>query len=89
MEAQVAALQSQGQRLDKPPYEVLEMERVGGGPPGVQQFDMSVRVVSNAYLSSDGTRESEYDSISLRGVGAAVWEGERWHIYDMGLQQEY
>ena len=70
--------------LQGPLYEVGEMLPIGGGPPGVQRFQMRVDMLEHTIDSATG-EETTREGQSLEGIGAAMWTGEKWVLYGLEL----
>jgi len=68
------------------PFVITSMERIGGGAPGVQRFNMVAHAPANATVSQDGSESNLGDEATLQGIGAAIWDGNQWKLYDLALE---
>ena len=74
-----------GYRTTGPIYSVLTMEPIGGGLPGVQRFNMTMRIEEHVIERPSTGETYEREQRDVSGVGAASWDGEKWRTYDMEL----
>lgn len=86
MEARIAGLAEEGQRVRSDVYSVTSMGQVGGVDGDVTIFNMEVDLLPTAILESDGSVAQDSGRSTLTGQAAAVWEGESWSIFDLGLE---
>lgn len=84
LRTELSQLSENGQRTLGDLYTVDSIERIGGGPPDVQRFNLVMTL--NDYVIEDSEGEQfEYSGNQVEGVGAATWTGEQWVIYGMEL----
>ena len=84
--SEVTGLRSAGQRTTGPLYAIESMKPIGGGLPGVQNFNMTMKVL-DVVVETIATGETEtVKGHSVSGVGAAMWEGGQWRVYGMALE---
>jgi hypothetical protein len=81
----IAQLASSNSRARTEPFTLEAMQRIGGGPPGVQRFDMVADAPANATVDADGNESNVGTAETVAGIGAAYWDGERWTLYDLAL----
>ena len=84
LRSEVTEFSKGGWRTLGPIHKIDSISPIGGGPPGVQRFNMSVTMLDSVVVSTSG-EEHPREGRDIEGVGAAIWSGERWVIYDMEL----
>jgi hypothetical protein len=83
--AELAATDSQARTE---PFVITSIERIGGGPPDVQRFNMVADAPANATVDSDGNESNVGEAARVAGIGAAYWEGGRWVLYGLELEPQ-
>ncbi|MFN2347424.1 MAG: DUF6318 family protein [Dermatophilaceae bacterium] len=86
IEEQIEGLVEADQRVRVPPFELGTMTAVGGGAPGVTSFNTEVSQPANEFLSADDQVVQESGALEKSGVIAAIWEGEKWLLYDSAVE---
>ncbi len=81
----IAELASTDSRARTAPFTIKSMERIGGGPPDVQRFDMVADAPANATVDAEGNESNIGEPATVSGIGAAYWDGERWTLYGLEL----
>ena len=85
MEQQVSDLVAKGERVEEPVYQIDKIEPIGGSTGGVQLFNMNVTLPANRILTAEGAEASSYEATEISGRGGAIWEGDRWWVYELTL----
>ena len=85
LRSELTQLSESGQRTLGDLYTIDSMERIGGGAPDVQRFNMVMTLNDHVIETTDSGEQDEYSGGRVEGVGAAKWTGTQWVIYDMEL----
>lgn len=85
LRTELTQLSQNGQRTLGALYTIDSMERVGGAPPEVQRFNMTVTMLDHVIETTQSGEQDEYQGRQVSGLGAAVWTGSQWVVYDMEL----
>lgn len=84
----ISELAASNSRARTEPFLIKSMERIGGGAPGVQRFSMVADAPANATVSADGSESNIGAAATLAGIGAAIWGGSQWKLYDLALEPQ-
>ena len=86
MEDRIAALAANAQRAETQPFQLTSMSALGGGAPGVSNFQVELLQPANRVIEDSGEVVAEGAELLKTGVMAAIWTGARWLFYDSGVQ---